>query len=165
MPSFSVRDGRIKQIQFDGDMLAEMTSRRRGAPRWTEMRLYKTDGGTYVLEKIGVSTVVHEPDCPDLMTDLPRFQAEYPGQDPFNSDFWLHEECMSDAADTDITALVVEENRYWATVAEDPADIVDSLYRRKDGTKTLQRMSVDLLEQASAKDDGIRKAYGAEYIL
>lgn len=165
MPAFSVRDGKIKQIKFDGTLLAEMSSRRNQAPRWTEMRLYKTDGGAYILEKIGMSTVVHSPDCPDLMNDLPRFQAEYPGQDPFNSDFWLHEECMSSAEDADITALLVEENLYWATVAEDPADIVDSLYRRKNGTKTLQRMSVELLEAASAKDEGVRQAYGAEYVL
>lgn len=165
MTEFSVRDGQTRVVNFDGEMLAEVNTRRDNGPRWTEQRLYKTLGGMYVLEKIGRSTMVHAPDCADLMSDLPRFQAEYPGRDPYENEFWLHEKCLDGEGDVDITNVVVEENRYWASFAEDPATLVDALYRRKDGARSLQKMSLDLLEEASENDELVAKAYRAEFIL
>lgn len=164
MAQYTVRDGRTRVIEFDGELLADVSSRRPGAPRWTELRLYRTDGGVYVLEKIGASTVLHATDCTEPMNPLPRFQDQYPGQDPTDGSFWWCEVCGERAA-LDITALRVEEYRYWGSIAEDPAEIIGQLYRRKDGARAMQRMSLDLLEEAGERDEAVRDAYRREFVL
>lgn len=164
MSTHQVRDGATRIIEFDGQKLAEVSSRRSAAPRWTELRLYKTDAGTYVLEKVGASTVVHAPSCPDMLGPLPRFQEINPGADPSDGNWWFCERC-GDVAARDITKLLVEANRYWAIIAEDPAQIVDSLYRRKNGARSMPRMSLDLLDEAGRNDPAILDSFRAEFVL
>lgn len=164
MTAFKVRDGQTRIIEFEGRLLGEVSSRRSQAPRWTELRLYRTDAGVYVLEKVGASVVVHAPNCSDIMGSLPRFQEKHPGADPTDSKWWFCERC-GDLAVRDITSLLVESNRYWAIIAEDPADIVDSLYRRKNGARSMPRMSLDLLDDAGRDDQAILNAFRAEYVL
>ena len=65
----------------------------------------------------------------------------------------------------DITSLLVEANRYWAIIAEDPAQIVDSLYRRKNGARSMPRMSLDLLDEAGRADPAILDSFRAEFVL
>lgn len=163
---WSVRDGATRKIEFDGTMLAEVSSRRSGAPRWTELRLYKTDSGIFVLEKVGRSVVLHAPDCREILPDappLPRFQEVHPGSDPADGTFWFCESCGRRAA-ADITKLLVEADRHWALVSETPDEIVESLYRRKGGARSLPRMSIDLLEEASAASPELSHAYSVEVI-
>jgi hypothetical protein len=159
-----VRDGAQRVIEFNGDLLGEATSRRTQGPRWTELRLFKTDAGMYVLEKVGASVVVHAPHCEDIIGDLPRFQETYPGADPADGTWWICERCGSDAV-RDITKLLVETNRYWATVADNPAEIVDALYRRKNGARSMPRMSLDLLDEAGRVDPSILDAFRSEFVL
>jgi hypothetical protein len=162
--TFKVRDGQTRIIEFDGQRLGEVSSRRSQAPRWTELRLYRTDAGVYVLEKVGASVVVHAPGCSDILNPLPRFQEMHPGADPSDGTWWFCERC-GDLAVRDITKLLVESNRYWAIIAEDPAQIVDSLYRRKNGARSMPRMSLDLLDEAGRCDPTILDSFKAEFVL
>lgn len=163
MPTHKVRDG-ARLITFDGDLLARVTSRRDGdASRWTEMSLYRTEAGTYVLEKVGRSILMHVRECsdPNINTaKLPRFQDTHPGSDP-DFEFEYHD-CVPE--EYDFTTLLVEEDRFWSTIAEDPAKIVDALYRKKGGERHMPRTSLDLLEAAGEHDAAIRDAYATEYI-
>ena len=95
MTRWSVRDGPKRKIEFDGERLGKASSRRLDAPRWTEIRLYRSESGIFVLEKVGRSVVLHAPDCDELAADanLPRFQVMHPGEDPANGDFWFCETC------------------------------------------------------------------------
>jgi hypothetical protein len=166
MATHKVRDGNTRVIEFDGDMLAEVSSRRAQNPRWTELRLYRTDAGVYVLEKIGASVVLHVPGCGEIRGELPRFQALNPGADPSDGSWWFCEQCGDMAArDRNITRLLIESNRYWAIIAEDPAQIVDALYRRKNGARSMPRMSLDLLDQAGESDPAILASFQQEYVL
>lgn len=164
MTTYQVRDGQTRTIEFDGEMLAEVSSRRAHNPRWTELRLYRTDAGVYVLEKIGASVVLHVPGCGDIRGDLPRFQSAHPGADPSDGSWWFCERC-GDLATRDITRLLIEANRYWAIIAEDPAQIVDALYRRKNGARSMPRMSLDLLDEAGQADPAILSSFRSEYVL
>jgi hypothetical protein len=158
------KDGATRVIKFNGQKIAEVSSRRAGNPRWTELHLYRTDGGKYVLEKVGASVVLHSPSCPEMFGNLPRFQDTYPGADPGNGKWWFCDRCGEQAV-RDITSLLVEQTRYWATVTEDPAQVVDALYRRKDGAKSMPRVSLDLLEEAGRNDPAILEASTTEYVL
>lgn len=158
-----VHDGATRTIEFDGELLGEVPETHRG-PRWTRLRVYRTDAGVYVLEKAGLSIVVHAPHCPDIMGTLPRFQEVHPGADPADGTWWICERC-GDIAVHDITKLLVETNRYWATIAEDPAEIVDALYRRKNGARSMPRISLDLLDIAGKADPAILDAFRSEFVL
>jgi len=153
-----VKDG-SRRISFEGELIASVTSRSTVKPRWSEYRLYRTVNGQYLLEKVGVSVMVHLPGCPEIIDRLNRFQDEYPGRDP-DEGFWYCDTCCR--GHVDITALLVEHNRHWVTITEEPMQIVDALYRRKDGARHLPRLSLDLLDQAARVDDRIGDAFRVE---
>ena len=58
-----VKDG-TRILQFNGKLLAASSSWRRGSTRWIEFELYKTENGSYVLSRIGISLVFHGAACP-----------------------------------------------------------------------------------------------------
>jgi hypothetical protein len=58
---WSIRDG-ARKIEFRGSLLAESSSQRPKKPRWSELKLYRTDGGTYIVERNGRTTVDGELD-------------------------------------------------------------------------------------------------------
>ena len=154
-----VRDG-SRLISFRGKLTAEVSSERPGASRWQELRLFRTDGGSYVLEKVGRSVLTHMPGCPRIIGKLPRFQEAYPGGDPEDG-FW-YDDCVPETYD--FPQLLVEEDRFWAIIAEEPDQIVEALYRKKQGSRQLPRISLDLLEQAAKEDPAIGDAYLVEKI-
>ncbi len=154
-----VRDG-PRLIQFNGSMLGSVTSRRGDAPRWTELRLYKTESSTYVLEKVGRSIVMHMPGCSEILGQIPRFQDAHPGDDPDVG--YEYHACVPE--EYDFTALLVEEDRYWAVITEDPQMVVEALYRRKGSARHLTRSALDLLAQVGSRDPVLEQAWRVEHI-
>lgn len=158
--SYQVRD-RSRLVAFDGALLATVSSRSGPEqPRWTEMSLYLTDGGSYVLEKVGRSVVTHVEGCDGPNGPIPRFQDAHPGDDP--DDGYEYHDCVPDQYD--FTTLLVEEDRFWAVIAEQPEQIVDALYRRHDDARFLPRISVELLQLASMHDVRIASTWRVERI-
>jgi hypothetical protein len=49
------RDGE-PQLAFDGELLVRMNSQAPGKKNWTELTLYRTNGGTYVVQTIARTT-------------------------------------------------------------------------------------------------------------
>lgn len=49
-------------LAFEGECLADLSSRESGRPRWTEIRIYRTSTGKYVTEVVGRSSVPSEVD-------------------------------------------------------------------------------------------------------
>lgn len=139
-----VRDGN-RLLTFDGRLLASISSRESGKDRWTEMNVYKTAGGSYILEKVGRSIRLHMPGCQDILKDLPLFQQEHPGEDPEDGYSWCDRCSPPIGEEYDFTTLLVEEDRFWATMSTDPNDIIEALWRKREGYRRLPRISVDLL--------------------
>jgi hypothetical protein len=54
------RDG-ARALRFNGELLAEASSRHADAPRWTEIAIYSTCDGRYVLSKQQLSVYDYEP--------------------------------------------------------------------------------------------------------
>lgn len=141
-----VRDGN-RLLTFDGELLASISSRESPEKdRWTEMRCYKTAGGSYILEKVGRSVRLHMPGCPDILKDLPLFQQAHPGDDPEEGYSWCERCSPPIGEEYDFPSLLVEEDRYWATISTDPQVIIDALYRKREGYTRLPRISVQLLD-------------------
>lgn len=158
MTTYQVSDG-SRLLTFEGELLGSISSER-DDPRWTEMTLYRTAGGQYVLEKVGRSVLTHVPGCREIRGSIPRFQAAHPGDDPEVG--YVYHRCVPE--EYDFTELLVEEDRFWAIQCTDPSDIVDALYRKRQGTRHLPRIGMDLLEQVSRSDPSFGQQWRVEHI-
>lgn len=154
---YQVQNGR-RLLRFEGRILSESDSWRQGSARWIEFTLYKTDGGSYVLSRVGVSLVYHASDCPLVA----RYGLHDMPSDELEEDATPCEECRPSG---DEPIVFPEEYRYWTLVSEGPQAVVDSLYQRdKSGSKYLTRVAERLLQEAAAQDADIDLIYRFDYI-
>jgi hypothetical protein len=152
-----VRDG-ARTLQFDGSLLGESSSFRRGSTRWIEFRLYRTESGSYILSRVGVSLVFHGAACPLVKRyGLQEVPAANVSQQALPC-----EECYP----TQEAELVFpEKNRYWAQVSEEPSAVLDALYKYDDGgARYLTNVAQRLLEESSKLDEKIANIYKIEII-
>lgn len=154
---FEVKDG-SRTLQFNGRVLAESSSWRRGSTRWVEFALYRTENGSYVLSRIGVSLVFHGAACylveKHRLTECSTKSLE--------NDSIPCEEC---SPTKNLPIVFPEKYRYWAQVTEEPEAVIEALYKYDyDGTKYLTHVAKRLLEEASENDQKIDSVYRIERI-
>lgn len=152
-----VKDG-SRTLQFNGKLLGESSSYRRGSNRWIEFKLYKTDNGSYILSRVGVSMIYHGATCP-LVRKYGLVEAE-PAD--MKKEAIPCEECYPSL---DFPILFPEIDRTWAQVSEEPEPVLDALYKYdENGARYLTHVAQRLLEQAADKDDRIEGVYRVEMI-
>jgi hypothetical protein len=138
---------------FTGRHLAHSDSIRHGndPPRWVEMDLYRTDAGTYVLDRAGHSRVYHVFDGPcDRGVRVPARRLR-PDAVP----------CPDCHPIPGQPAYDAEETRHEVTPCATAADVVSALVTmRKTGPPApfLSLPARRLLELAAETDEGIREA-------
>lgn len=166
MIKYTLRDDALGQdVAFTGRELGRATTERGPATlRWTEVAIYETTAGQYVVHKIGCSRVVHAHDStcsasaqPILRTELyddaipcPRCTPDI-NRDPQPLDLGLQFD-----NDTDFLEEVDRSNVY---VSSTPSGAVESLYT-SDRTG-LQYMTVTAraaLRNAATKDGKLDQA-------
>lgn len=155
---FEVRDG-SRTLQFSGKLLGESSSRRHDSLRWIEFRLYKTENGSYILSRVGVSIVFHASTCV-LVSRYALSEAEpYDLKDEA-------EPCEDCYPDRKMPIVFPEQDRTWAQVSEDPEPVLDALYKYdpSNGARYLTKVAQRLLEQAADKDTQIDRIYRVEMI-
>ncbi len=152
-----VRDG-ARTLQFDGSLLGESSSYKRGSTRWIEFKLYRTESGSYILSRIGVSLVFHGAACQLVK----RYGLQEISVSSILEQAIPCEECYP----TQEAELVFpEKNRYWAQVSEEPTAVLDALYKYDDGgARYLTNVAQRLLEEASKSDEKIASIYKVEII-
>jgi hypothetical protein len=152
-----VRDG-ARTLQFDGLLLGESSSFKRGSTRWIEFKLYRTESGSYILSRVGVSLVFHGAACPLVK----RYGLQEISVSNISAQALQCEECYP----TEEAELVFpEKNRYWAQVSEEPTAVLDALYKYDDGgARYLTNVAQRLLEEASKSDEKIAAIYKIEII-
>lgn len=154
---FEVKDG-ARTLQFNGKRLASSSSWRRGSTRWIEFELYKTESGSYVLSRIGISLVYHGAACPLVE----RYDLTEMHSSKLNDDAVSCEICR---AAPDAQLIFPEKPRYWAQVSEEATAVLEALYKYDDGgARYLTRVAQRLLEDASDVDQGIEQVYRIELI-
>lgn len=152
-----VRDG-SRTLQFNGKLLGKSSSWRRGSPRWIEFELYKTENGSYVLSRVGVSLIYHVAACPLVkrygLTEIPAGKL-----DQFATP------CYECSPSTEAPLLFPEKYRYWAQVSETPDAVLEALYKQdSSGARYLTYVAQRLLDEASDNDRGIAQVYRVEMI-
>jgi hypothetical protein len=154
---FEVKDG-ARTLQFNGTLLAKSSSKRSDSYRWIEFELYRTESGSYVLSRIGVSTIFHGAAC-QLVS---RYGLQEKPSATLASNFLPCEECDPDSS---LDLVFPEKNRYWAQVSEEASAVLDALYKYDDGgARYLTNVAQRLLEEASDSDRNIASVYRVEII-
>lgn len=165
LTAYEVRNG-ARIIRFEGVLLAEVTSKRSSSPRWTEMQLFRTERGFYVIHRLGGSSVYHASDCVLAKANKLQYGADLPGGPPPSSEINAMSPCPScrplvtDGPET----LRFERERHWAGVAETPEAAVSMLHRNDGGARSLPWVAANLLAEASKKDEPLALAYGVEQL-
>lgn len=160
---YQLNDG-SRHVIFRGVQIAYLSSERPGVSRWTDMAMFKTVGGSYIVNRIGVSAVAHHMDCHHITNKhLP-------------SAFETHEDeiaiedrdpcpvCKPDIPALmvqDPAALKIEKDRHWAAVASSAGAIIESLQTTKAGVKSLSSLATGLIEMAAIYDPDINAALRA----
>jgi hypothetical protein len=154
---FEVKDG-SRILQFNGKMLAESSSWRRGSTRWIEFELYKTESGSYILSRVGVSMIFHGAACPLVK----RYNLHEAPISEIHDDDLPCEECNPSR---DVPLAFPETHRYWAQVSEDPDAVLEALYKYdQGGARYLTKVAERLLEKASTIDKKIESIYRIEIV-
>jgi hypothetical protein len=152
-----VKDG-ARTLQFNGRLLGKSSSYRRGSTRWIEFELYRTESGSYILSRVGVSIIYHGAACP-LVKRYGLQEVEF---STLNQNALPCEECdPSEEAEL----VFPEKYRYWAQVSDDADAVLDALYKYDDGgARYLTNVAQRLLEDASKNDSKIDSVYRIELI-
>jgi hypothetical protein len=154
---FEVKDS-ARTLQFSGKLLSESSSWRRDSTRWIEFALYKTDNGSYVLSRIGVSIIYHGAACPLVK----RYSLNEVNASELMDNALACVECNPSPS---AVMIFPEKYRYWAQVSDDPNAVLEALYKYDDGgARYLTKVAERLLEDASEVDKGIESIYRVELI-
>jgi hypothetical protein len=154
---FKVQDG-SRTLQFNGALLGISTSKRNDSTRWIEFALYKTDSGSYILSRVGVSLVFHAPVCP-LVKRYGLSEVSYSEIDSNSIP------CLDCSPSEEAELVFPEKYRHWAQVSDDPGAVLDALYKYDDnGARYLTNVAQRLLEESSKKDEEIADVYRIEII-
>ena len=150
---YAVKDG-VRTLKFEGELLAQSSSRIGSRPRWVEFYLFRTPKGTYVISRIGVSRYYHSGACSVVARN--RLSAIDEAELP--SDAMPCIECRPSRFADD--GVYPETPRYWAQHSEVPRGIVASLMKYDDnGIEYLTNVARRLLEDAAEIDEGIADAF------
>lgn len=154
-----VKDGN-RLLQFDGRLIGDSTSWRRGSHRWVEFKLYKTnEEGRYILSRVGMSLLYHLQECEVVernnLKDAPKSELD--------RDARACPECRPDMFN--IPIVCPEKPRFWAQVCDTPQAVVEALMKYDEaGNRYLTFVAQRLLERASDADEELDAIYRVETI-
>lgn len=154
---FTVKDG-ARSLKFSGKKLADSSSWREGSNRWIEFELYRTDSGSFILARVGVSLIYHSASC-ELVN---RYHLVECSVTELERDAVPCPECR---ATLEAPVVFPEKYRHWAMVADNPYSVLEALYKEdQNGTRYLTRVADRLLRDAARRDPEIESVYRVEFI-
>lgn len=154
---YEVKDG-SRTLQFTGKLLGKSSSWRRGSTRWIEFELYRTENGSYILSRVGVSLVYHGAACPLVK----KYNLVEASSDDLKGDAVPCEECYPSSK---LPVVFPEKDRTWAQVSDEAEPVLEALYKYdQGGARYLTNVAQRLLEQASVVDKQIEAVYRIEMI-
>lgn len=148
-----VRDGK-RVLRFNAEVIGATTSKRPGAPRWSELVVYRLRPGQYLVAKVGRSTMAHLPSCrhanPRRMR--PYVEAAEEGL--------VHRtpcpECQPECGDGMDPQTLLEPSRFTVLQAHSAESLVAVL---AEGRDTLPEIVSEVLKQASKHDRAVADLY------
>lgn len=141
-----IREG-SRVLRFEAAVLGAVTSERPGVARWSELAVYLLCDGTYILSKVGRSTVAHTEDCDRVTWRMPHW-IDAPGDEQAVRRIPCTV-CLPVVGRAIDPMLVVEPTRYSVRVCTDVETLVDTLAENR-SRERLPRLVADLLAQVAA---------------
>jgi hypothetical protein len=149
-----VRDG-SRTLRFPAAVLGAATSQRGSVPRWSELVVYRLTDGTYLISKIGRSTVAHRPDCLRVNHRMIRWdQAAGTGEELTQRVPCL--DCLPDLAHGISPDTVLEVGRYRAIVAPTAERAAQSLSGDR-AALLMPQIVRDVLAQCAQSDEAFAR--------
>lgn len=125
----TVRDGE-RILRFEADVIATASSHRPGAPRWSELVVYRLPSQQYVISKVGRSVLAHRPDCVRVTDEMPTW-LEAGEEARIHREACL--ECLPDVGDAMDPQTVLEATRSKVLQARDPDHLFRALMNNRIG--------------------------------
>ena len=163
---YRVRD-QFNTLTCAGQLIGEASTETPESSRWTEIKIYKTVGGSYIVERVGVSLVYHDADAP-CASGVSRTVA-----DVLDDDRELEpcERCRpSDIYDTKNKVslshrIKVETDRHSAS-ATDVRGVVPALTLRRDnGSEYVSNVAQAALTEAIHNDPELASALAESTVI
>ena len=156
-----VKDG-ARTLQFNGSLLGKSSSYRKDSLRWIEFELYKTENGSYILSRVGISVIYHCAAC-HLVKRYGLQEVSIDDVDKDRAQQFVPCDVCNPSFEADM--IFPEKNRHWAQVSDDPNAVLEALYKYDNGgARYLTNVAQRLLEQAAAVDKNIESIYKIEVI-
>lgn len=158
---FQVKD-RDRTLTLEGTLLATASSYREGAERWVEFTLYRTDGGAYVVSRVGYSLLYHIKGCPVV-----RPGRHEPAQvATLTADAKPCSMCNPAACLDQAHELIYPEKPlYFAAVCQTADGVMEAVAKYDaDGSRYFTNVARALIHEAALKDINIGNAYYVERI-
>ncbi len=152
-----VKDG-DRTLQFNGKLLAKSSSKRRDSTRWIEFELYKTESGSYILSRTGVSLVFHGAAC----SLVKRYGLQEKPGSSLSDAAVPCDECQPS---NELDLIFPEKYRHWAQISEKADAVLDALYKYdENGARYLTGVAQRLLQQSALVDSNIANVYNYEIV-
>lgn len=161
-----------REFRIIGDKLGTASTSDQGRSRWSELEIWKTESGQYVIVKAGRSDLVHATrECAgsyaeELTGDDLRqrlTEAYVPCYKCCTSETFarLREQNRSPLGVDKTTPCLYSENDLVSViVAADAADAVKAVHTRgRNGVSHLTNMALDALREACLRDEVLRSAF------
>lgn len=155
---YTVQDG-VRTLQFEGEKIAQSSSRGRNKFRWVEFELFRTAKGRYVISRVGMSLYFHHSGCSVVRRNgIAPVPAE-----ALSVNLMPCEDCRPQRGLDE--ELFPETPRYFAQTFKYAEDVVASLKRVDDnGEEYFTDVARRLLIEAASNDDDIHDAFFVEWI-
>jgi len=155
-----VVQGKQGKIEFTGTLIALASSEGPSSQRWTEIEVFRTQAGKYVVHVIGVSLVYHAMDGTGSLCRSGHVttQAELSrGSEPCK-DCHPDRNRSTNRVGRDLKVRR-ETDRHSVEVVDSADRLSDALtITRQDGTTYLSSVASDALAQSAVKDPAVQAA-------
>lgn len=149
---FEVRNDSGPTYSFYGRLLGHASTERENSVRWTEIFIYKTDGGNYIVSRLGVSLVYHTGDseCTSMGTTIKGGRIREDAEPCERCNPAVPED---DHFDPEAT-FIAEKTMASSDVIEDATKVADSLstWDRNKQMRRLSSVASEALHRAAGTD-------------
>ena len=153
--SYRLRDKAEPDVEFTGVLLDAATTETPEATRWTEISIYRTDGGQYVIHRVGRSVLFHQHDgvC---NTGVPIKVGRLSEVD--YADLQPCDRCRPGELDELSTDTMINQETDWYSVDVCQADQITRTLElvRPDGTRFISHVAQRALLGAMNADPALR---------
>jgi len=156
----------LEVIEFNGRLIATASTERQDDPRWTEIKIYRTDSGRYVVHRTGRSVVYHHLDGPCNFGIATRGRDLPPDAEPCRpTNKRQGRSCLPPAMDADAfdpdATYEMEMDLHSADVCE-AEDVPRKLSQFRGGNEVMSSVSRRALQTAVDADPDLRAALTAQ---